>query len=632
MHLEVSMLLKKKIYISLVLSIFIPVCITVLFFSNSIKSQTEAKLQNVDLPTALRELRNEIELELATPIIVSKEIAQNSYIKSWLNNTKNVDETKKLVKHLSTIKEYNSAKSAFVVNGITKDYYSSDGFVRKVSESSDQWFYEFLASDREYELSLDIDQSSQQAIVFINYNINVGGERIGVGGIGRSLDSMVQLISDYRIGANGIVYLVSADGKIQLHADKAKIGQSINLDELINETILEKDFDGETLIISSTPLHSLDWYLVAEIPKSQLFEGINKTVNYNIIIGVLIALCGLIVARLLANQIFQPISDITKSVSSLNHNDGDLTARLVIADDNEVGVLAAQFNAFLDKLHNMFKQVASTAISVELVTKDVLTEVKKSYVLADNQSHNTQTVAAAVNEMECTVKEISTSAMQAANVATQTEMATNKSARYLSDTINHMKELESSMGKSVNQVIDLSNEIGSISKVLDVIKGISEQTNLLALNAAIEAARAGEQGKGFAVVADEVRTLAKRTAESTEQINEMISVLNSKASMTVSSIEIGSKETLENAERLEETGVTLNGIAKEIVNLSSMNSTVASSTSEQSQATEEINQNIVMISDSANETRQNMEKSKNLCEKLNGESRTLKDLLSKFTI
>lgn len=626
------MLLKKKIYISLVLSIVIPVCITVLFFSSSIKSQTETKLQNVDLPTALRELRNEIELELATPIIVSKEIAQNSYIKSWINNTKNDDETQKLVKHLSMIKEHNNAKGAFVVNSITKDYYSSDGFVRKISESSDQWFYDFLASDREYELSLDIDQSSEQAIVFINYNINVEGKRIGVGGIGRSLDSIVQLISDYRIGANGIVYLVSADGKIQLHADKAKIGKTINLTEVVDNTVLEKELNGETLIISSTPLHSLDWYLVAEIPKKQLFEGINNTVNHNIIIGFLIAICGLFVAHLLANQIFKPISDITKSVSSLNHNDGDLTTRLVISEGNEVGELASQFNAFLDKLHNMFKQVASTAISVESVTKDVLIEVNKSYVLADNQSHSTQTVAAAVNEMECTVKEISTSAMQAANVATQTEVATNRSATYLSDTINHMKELESSMGNCVNQVVDLSDEIGSISNVLDVIKGVSEQTNLLALNAAIEAARAGEQGRGFAVVADEVRTLAKRTAESTEQINEMISTLNSKASITVSSIETGSKETLENAERLEETGETLNGIAKEIVNLSSMNSTVASSTSEQSQATEEINQNIVMISDSALETRQNMEKSKNLCKKLNGESNTLKDLLSKFTI
>jgi len=234
--------------------------------------------------------------------------------------------------------------------------------------------------------------------------------------------------------------------------------------------------------------------------------------------------------------------------------------------------------------------------------------------------------------MEVTVEEISNNANSASEIATLTENTTKKGVDYVNDTIVQMSELESSMASSVNSVGELSTEIKSISSVLEVIRGISEQTNLLALNAAIEAARAGEQGRGFAVVADEVRTLAKRTAESTEQINEMIENLNSKASKTVLSIELGNKNALDNSERLKETGSSLDNIAIEIVNLTEINTSVASATREQTVATSEISQNIIMIANFADQTKENMSESELLCDGLYQESNSLKELIGRFTI
>jgi len=419
---------------------------------------------------------------------------------------------------------------------------------------------------------------------------------------------------------------------VMLHSDRDLMGQKININEIKNGAIVNKQIGDEDYVVSSTPIESLGWHLVAEIPENQLYGPINSAINSNLLFGVIIAIIGFVLARVLVAQIFKPIENITAAVNSLTKKDGDLTARLPTDDNNEISELAANFNLFLEQLHSMFKQVSDSANHVKSISESVLVQVQGAANLAEVQSSSTQTVAAAVNEMEVTVQDISNSASNASDIATTTEETTHKGVEFVNGTIKHMEQLETAMATSVASVTELSSEIKSITQVLDVIKAISEQTNLLALNAAIEAARAGEHGRGFAVVADEVRTLAMRTAESTEQINEMIDSLNTKASSTVSAIELGSKNTLENAERLKVTGSTLTGISQEIVTLSELNSSVATATREQTLATSEISQNVVMISDSAEQTKQNMKNSEQLCNGLNKESNILKELLGKFTL
>ena len=541
------MLLKQKLYVSLILAIVIPLTISTLLFTHSIRTHTEQKLAKDDLPTALNEVKNGIELALSIPIIVSKEIAQNSFVINWLSGNEVEDQQDSFIQYLSDIRNKNDAISAYIVSEKSGNYYTNSGIDRRVDREKDKWFYSFLASDKPFELSLDVDKTTQKLVVFINYAVEVDGVRSGIAGIGLSLDSMTSLVSNYRIGEEGFVYLVSSNGEIMLHGDKAKIGRSIKLFAIKDGQLVDKDRDGEDYVISSTPLNSLNWHLVAEIPQEQLYGPINSAINKNIFFGAVIALLGFILVRMLAGQIFKPIEQITDAVTALTEKDGDLTARLPAKEKHEIGNLATRFNLFIEQLHEMFKQVSVSAEQVQNIAGHVQGKVQEAASLAEMQSSNTQTVAAAVNEMEVTVQDISNNANGASEIAITTEETTHKGAKFVNHTISQMEVLESSMVTSVKSVTELSTEIKSISHVLEVIKGISEQTNLLALNAAIEAARAGEQGRGFAVVADEVRTLAKRTAESTEQINEMIASLNAKASATVSSIELGSKNTLESA-------------------------------------------------------------------------------------
>ena len=626
------MLLKQKVYISLILAIVVPLAVSTFLFSNSIQSHIGDKLAKVDLPTALSEVKSKIELELSTPIIVAKEIAQNLFVKQWLSNGESEQTQADYINYLASIKKDNKAVMAYIISKNTNNYYTDTGISRKIDRSEDLWFDQFLSSNKPFEIALDIDKTTNTMVVFINYALEIGGERTAITGVGRSLDSMINLINEYRIGEAGVVYLVSDDGEVMLHSDRDLMGQKININEIKNGAIVNKQIGDEDYVVSSTPIESLGWHLVAEIPENQLYGPINSAINSNLLFGVIIAIIGFVLARVLVAQIFKPIENITAAVNSLTKKDGDLTARLPTNDNNEISELAANFNLFLEQLHSMFKQVSDSANHVKSISESVLVQVQGAANLAEVQSSSTQTVAAAVNEMEVTVQDISNSASNASNIATTTEETTHKGVEFVNGTIKHMEQLETAMATSVASVTELSSEIKSITQVLDVIKAISEQTNLLALNAAIEAARAGEHGRGFAVVADEVRTLAMRTAESTEQINEMIDSLNTKASSTVSAIELGSKNTLENAERLKVTGSTLTGISQEIVTLSELNSSVATATREQTLATSEISQNVVMISDSAEQTKQNMKNSEQLCNGLNKESNILKELLGKFTL
>ena len=626
------MLLKHKLYASLALAVLVPLGISTLLFSQNIKNHASEKLVSTEIPIILSDVRNAIELELSDPLTTAREIAKNSFVVDWFSNSESEVHLPAFTQYLSVIKQQGNIDNAYFVSANSDRYYNQQGFVRNVTKSEDNWFYQFIDGNKPYEITLGIEQPSGIAQVFINYAIEKNGQRIGLGGVSQSLDAMTQLIKSYKVGTSGIVYLVDPTGAIQLHPDVDKIGSKVDLQLLTVGSLVEFERDGVTYGMSGVPLKTLDWHLIAEVSQDELYGPINHAIGQNLLFGVIIAALGLVLIRFVVNQIFEPVEAITKAVSVLSKNGGDLTFRLSVSENNEVSWLAREFNQFIEQLHSMFKQVSSSAIQVQALSDGVQEKLSNASQLAEQQSQSTQTVVSAIGQMEMTVKDISQSAATGSEIASLSRSTSEKGNEYVSQTKSQMANLQDSMTSTVTSVGELSTEIQSITNLLDVINGISEQTNLLALNAAIEAARAGEQGRGFAVVADEVRVLARRTSESTEQINDTINALNQKAASAVQSIELGNESTSNTSQRLDQTEETLSVIAKEIMNISQVNEAVATATKEQMISAGDINKNITDISNSAEQTKENMSDSSQLCSELTEESKVLKSLINQFTL
>lgn len=625
------MQLKRLLFIALISALIVPVVITTAVFATSILSFLTNKVETSDLPTALEEVKNAVELDLQSTILPSRSLANNMYIKRWMQNGEPSEGVNVLTSHLAEIKRESNAISAYVVSGNSNNYYTHDGIDRQITPQGDTWFQTFINSSQPFEIAIDIDKSNGVASAFINYAIKIEGERVALAGVGLSLDAMSKLIASYKVAESGIVYLVDDAGNIALHPDMSKRGEKLNASAFVNNPS-ELEVSGNDVTRLAVKLNSLDWYLVTEVPTDELYGAINTAVLTNILIALVIIALGLVGMRFLSNKIFAPIDTITAAVTSLNERDGDLTARLNINEDNEVGALSAQIDLFLEKLHAMFLQVSESAQHVKGIAAQVYEQIELSQSYSSRQTDSTNSVAAAIEEMDLTVREISNSAQGASEVANTTEENVSASANTIDKAMQNMSELSGVMTKSVNSVNELSSSINSISSILDEIRGISEQTNLLALNAAIEAARAGEQGRGFAVVADEVRNLASRTNESTTEISQLMDELNKRTSDTVADILRGNESTQATSEFLSTCVQALSNISAEVSKLTEANTHVASATREQSAATGEISENISVISQTAEETSRSMERSYSLVNELDDEAKALDKTISKFTL
>ncbi|NOX07900.1 MAG: methyl-accepting chemotaxis protein [Gammaproteobacteria bacterium] len=341
-------------------------------------------------------------------------------------------------------------------------------------------------------------------------------------------------------------------------------------------------------------------------------------------------LAGLLVAFFMAKIIIAPINNAVNAMKDLAEGEGDLTHRLDDRGTSEMAMLAKGFNSFASKVQALVSQLAGGVGNLSSVVSDVSNIVDQTQVGSQQQQEQTEQVATAITEMTATVQEVATNANQAADAAQQADQNARSGQQVVTETISSINALAGEIETGSNVINKLSQDADSIGSVLDVIKGIAEQTNLLALNAAIEAARAGEQGRGFAVVADEVRTLASRTQESTTEIEAMISSLQAQAQAAVTAITQGQEKAHTSVESASNAGNSLNEITESITTISNMNFQIATASEEQSAVSEEINRNIVNISNVAEENAQASNQLANASDNLAQLATELQQLVSQF--
>jgi len=340
---------------------------------------------------------------------------------------------------------------------------------------------------------------------------------------------------------------------------------------------------------------------------NELIESVGQTtvvVSTLFIIGLIM---GIGAAILISLVVVTPIKQAVAAMRDIAEGEGDLTQRLKVQGRDEIAQLASAFNDFAAKIHTVVSKVISSTTSLSGAASELSAITAQSSEGVSRQQMETEQVATAMNEMASTVQEVANHAEQAAKAANDANDQSLHGNAVVQDSVIAIGTLADEITNASTVIGQLEKDSQDIGSVLDVIRGIAEQTNLLALNAAIEAARAGEQGRGFAVVADEVRTLASRTQESTQEIQHMIEKLQVGAHNAVDAMQSSQNRATETVDHSNKAGEALGSITQSVDSITSMNLQIASAAEEQSQVAEEINQNIVRITDIAQETSGSMQ-------------------------
>ncbi|WP_336935459.1 methyl-accepting chemotaxis protein [Vibrio cholerae] len=418
----------------------------------------------------------------------------------------------------------------------------------------------------------------------------------------------------------------------QMMTDYATEGSFAEL--MANGNVIFSDKQGVNLTPITRPINfaGQDWQLIGYIDLTAIQANTDQ-LNWKITLALLICAFVIIVASVTMLHVsFKPLSRLNTLVANLSQGNGDLTQRLAVESKDEIGQICNSINLFIEKLQQMFIDVADSSKEIDRAVVHLSNQARSNLNTLNQHTQETEQAITAIEEMSASAGSIAQSADDAALLTERTNRYADESKQTVTEAVNSVNGLVNQVSSMAETITRMSEDTKQINSVLQVIGAIAEQTNLLALNAAIEAARAGEQGRGFAVVADEVRALASRTQQSTSQINDMLATLKTSTENVVKEMDSTRIHCEETAERTNHVMDSLNVVTDSVAEMNNLNTLIATSAMEQRQVTHEVSKNMAAIQEMVRKLNMNAAQVTSVSNELQNTSHALSDVVGRFRV
>ena len=501
------------------------------------------------------------------------------------------------------------------------------------------WYKKPMATGQTVVTEPYIDVATNDLVVTIASPFNTNGYS-GVIGADLNLNTLIKdVVSIEQPGV--YAFLVDGKGNIVAHRDRNLTLKSVSnissnlsaqkIQSLARDPEFEElTIDGAESLLSAQKVPHTDWYFTVVIDKTKSFASYRSLLRQSAIFGLIQLAVIAFVAMFIIKKALAPLTTLSSAMEALSKGDGDLTQRITVNSKDEIGTLAHHVNAFIAKLQEIVRDIADSSHQLNQQSEVSTNVARQTSEGLSVQLHEISQIATAVHEMSATAEEVANNAQMTADSAIGSTENCEQGKQVIIRNQDSITNLAQQVENASGIIQEVEKNALDINAILATISDIAEQTNLLALNAAIEAARAGEQGRGFAVVADEVRVLSQRTHSSTDEIREMIETLQKNSVSAVESMQRSQDLAQSSVDDANNATTALEEIATSIQQISDMASHISNAASEQRTVTGEVSKNIQLVNDVSDNMSTEADNSRQLSEELRGIAQQLNTQVQLF--